>query len=227
MDVIVKQMALVPATRTPITRQGVVICKYPYDPIVALRNLSFTFLLISTVAGFLSLFYPYKGKSLPQAALFRNTIFVVFLNIAVGDAFVSLDSALLWLVALMLADNASEDYFKEVEADPKGDYGQVITQMNSGLMFVKDVMCGQGLLQILVCCTCGQDFQTSMWCLHVSLKCLSFFLFKPVGRLAYEVFKYAGTLVQELVCYLLFYQNYISFILSIIIMLPNYTTTNN
>ncbi|KAL5554414.1 hypothetical protein UlMin_041815 [Ulmus minor] len=125
---------LIPASRTPITRKGVVIYKYPYDPTVALGNLSFAFLLISMVDGFLSLFYPYKGKSLPQAALFRT---------------------LFWLVALMLADNASEDYFEEVEADPKGDYGQVITQMNSGLMFFKDVMCGQGLLQILVCCTCG------------------------------------------------------------------------
>ncbi|KAL5574430.1 hypothetical protein UlMin_016129 [Ulmus minor] len=193
-----------PTTRIPITRQGVVICKYPCDSTVALRNLSFAFLLISMVAGFLSLFYPYKGKSLPQAVLFHSTIFVVFLNIAVGGAFVSLDSTLFWLVTLMLADNASEDYFEEVEADPMSDYGQFITQMNSGLMFFKDVMCGQGLLQILVCCTCGQDFQTSMWCLHVS-KCLSFFLFKPVGRLAYKVFKYAGTLVQELVCYLLFF----------------------
>ena len=63
-----------------------------------------------------------------------------------SGAFVSLDSALFWLITLMLADNASEDYFEEVEADPKGDYGQVITQMNSGLMFFKDVMCGQGLL---------------------------------------------------------------------------------
>ncbi|KAL5554686.1 hypothetical protein UlMin_042087 [Ulmus minor] len=194
MAVTVKQMALVvafttgpmlelglPASRTPITRKGVVIYKYPYDPTVALGNLSFAFLLISMVDGFLSLFYPYKGKSLPQAALFRSTIFVVFLNIAQllgGGAFVSLDSALFWLIALMLADNASEDYFEEVKADPKGDYRQVITQMNSGLMFFKDVMCGQGLLQILVCCTCGQDFQTSMWCLHVSLKCLSFFSFQ-------------------------------------------------
>lgn len=158
-----------PAAGTPITGQGVVICKYPSDPTVALGYLSFAFLLVSTVAGFWSLFYPYKGKSLPQAVLFRSTSFVVFFNIAVfsaglaatlllwptiteqlhlsrnvhrnlntdcptaktgllgGGAFVSLDSALFWLVALMLADNAREDYFEEVEADPKGEYGQVIT----------------------------------------------------------------------------------------------------
>ncbi|KAH7524292.1 hypothetical protein FEM48_Zijuj06G0104000 [Ziziphus jujuba var. spinosa] len=42
-----------------------------------------------------------------------------------GGAFVSLDSALFWLVALMLADNAREDHFEEVENDPK--CGQVTT----------------------------------------------------------------------------------------------------
>ncbi|GAV63637.1 DUF1218 domain-containing protein [Cephalotus follicularis] len=38
-----------------------------------------------------------------------------------GGAFVSLDSALFWLVALMLADNAREDYFDEVDTDHKGE----------------------------------------------------------------------------------------------------------
>lgn len=42
-----------------------------------------------------------------------------------GGAFVSLDSSLFWLVALMLADNAREDYFEEVEKDVKGGYGQI------------------------------------------------------------------------------------------------------
>ena len=36
-----------------------------------------------------------------------------------GGAFVSLDSALFWLVALMLASNAREDYFDEVENNGK------------------------------------------------------------------------------------------------------------
>lgn len=43
-----------------------------------------------------------------------------------GGAFVSLDSALFWLVALMLADNVREDYFEEVENDPKGEHGQIV-----------------------------------------------------------------------------------------------------
>lgn len=37
-----------------------------------------------------------------------------------GGAFVSLDASLFWLVSLMLADNAREDYFDEV--DGKGVY---------------------------------------------------------------------------------------------------------
>lgn len=32
-----------------------------------------------------------------------------------GGAFLSLDSAFFWLVALMLADNAREDYFQETD----------------------------------------------------------------------------------------------------------------
>nr|XP_016457766.1 PREDICTED: uncharacterized protein LOC107781557 [Nicotiana tabacum]XP_016457767.1 PREDICTED: uncharacterized protein LOC107781557 [Nicotiana tabacum] len=150
-----------PAAGTAIPGKGVVICKYKSDPIVALGYLSFALLVASSVAGFLSLFYPYQGKSIPQAALLKNTSFVVFLNIALGTtglaaalllwptiseqlhisrnihhnlqtdcptaktgllgggAFLSLDSALFWLVALMLADNAREDYFQD--ADVKGE----------------------------------------------------------------------------------------------------------
>ncbi|KAG8645553.1 uncharacterized protein LOC110624001 [Manihot esculenta] len=158
-----------PIAGTPITGKGVVVCKYPSDPSVALGYLSFAFLMASTVAGFLSLFYPYKGKSVPQSALFRSTSFLVFVNIALfsaglaaalllwptiteqlhlsrnvhhnletdcptaktgllgGGAFVSLDSALFWLVSLMLVDNAREDYFDEVEKDSKGEHGEILT----------------------------------------------------------------------------------------------------
>ncbi|KAL6212199.1 hypothetical protein ACLB2K_017420 [Fragaria x ananassa] len=166
-----------PASGTPLPGKDVVVCKYPSDPSVALGYLSFAFLLVSTVVGFLSLFYPYQGKSLPQAALFRSKSFVVFFNISLltaglaaalllwttiteqlhlsrnvhhnlettcptaktgllgGGAFVSLDSSLFWLVALMLADNAREDYFEDLDKDVKGggfaevhgaDYGNVI-----------------------------------------------------------------------------------------------------
>ncbi|XP_041019487.1 uncharacterized protein LOC121261270 [Juglans microcarpa x Juglans regia] len=156
-----------PASGTPITGKGVVICKYPSDPTVVLGYLSVVFLIATTVVGYLSLFYPYKGKSVPQAALFRSSSFVVFFNIAIftaglaatlllwptiteqihlarnvhhnlntdcptaktgllgGGAFLSLDACLFWLVALMLADNAREDYFDETEKDGVVEQGQV------------------------------------------------------------------------------------------------------
>lgn len=54
-----------------------------------------------------------------------------------GGAFVSLDASLLWLVALMLADNAREDYFEEIEEDVKGEYGQVSATDYDGRVNVK------------------------------------------------------------------------------------------
>lgn len=36
-----------------------------------------------------------------------------------GGAFLSLDSCLFWLVALMLADNAREDFFDEYKGDQR------------------------------------------------------------------------------------------------------------
>ncbi|KAL2547966.1 hypothetical protein Fot_09496 [Forsythia ovata] len=149
-----------PAFGTTVIGKGVVICKYPSDPSVVLGCLSVVFLAASTAAGYFSLFYDYKGKKIPQAALFQNTSFLVFFSIALGTtglaaafllwptiteqqqrvnnvhhnlqnecptaktgllgggAFLSLDSSLLWLVALMLADNAREDYFEEAADEP-------------------------------------------------------------------------------------------------------------
>ncbi|KAK1438269.1 hypothetical protein QVD17_04075 [Tagetes erecta] len=146
-----------PASGTPITGKDVVICKYPADPTVALGYLSFVFLALSTLAGGWSLFYPYKGKSIPLPALFQSTSFFIFFLIALGStglaatmllwptiteqkhlssnvhynfettcptaktgllgggAFLALDAALFWLVSLMLANNAREDYFYDVK----------------------------------------------------------------------------------------------------------------
>ncbi|GMY32355.1 Photosystem II CP43 reaction center protein [Fagus crenata] len=226
-----------PASGTKILGKDVVICKYPSDPTVVLGYLSLGFLIVTTVAGYLSLFYPYKGKSIPQRALFRSGSFAVFFNIAVqgkvmdvnkhifaasncqtmgkacsmpapthrnpykemrkflvlgwmrglalplqdcwvreftsglaaalllwpviteqihqarnvhhnlnascptaktgllgGGAFLSLDSSLFWLVCLMLADNAREDYFDETGKEGVGEQGQVfIDDFNTGL----------------------------------------------------------------------------------------------
>ena len=42
-----------------------------------------------------------------------------------GGAFLSLDSSLFWLVCLMLAASAREDYFDETGKDGEGEQGQV------------------------------------------------------------------------------------------------------
>ncbi|KAJ7958682.1 putative Transmembrane protein [Quillaja saponaria] len=75
-----------PSAGTPIVGKGVVICKYQSDPTVALGYASFGFLVASTVAGFLSTFYPYKGKSVPSAALFKSKSLVIFLNLSMATA---------------------------------------------------------------------------------------------------------------------------------------------
>ncbi|XP_047338093.1 uncharacterized protein LOC124941786 [Impatiens glandulifera] len=152
-----------PASGTPIVGKDVTICKYPSDPTILLGYLSVVFLILSSVAGYYSLFYPYKQKTVPRAAFFRSTTFLVFFNIALGTAglafafllwptiteqlhhirnvhknlettcptaktgligggaFLSLDASLFWLVSLMLASNAREDYLDEVESPSDAD----------------------------------------------------------------------------------------------------------
>jgi len=159
-----------PAAGTPIPGKDVVICKYPSSPTVVLGSLSFVFLIASSVFGYLSVFYPYRGKQVPQSILFKSMNFTIFFNVSVfaagmgamfllwptiteqlhrshnvhhnletecptaktgllgGGAFVSLDAALLWMVALMLAVNAREDFLDEQKEDHfKGGDDHVIT----------------------------------------------------------------------------------------------------
>ncbi|KAG5034284.1 hypothetical protein AAZX31_04G072000 [Glycine max] len=148
-----------PPAGTPVFGKDGVTCKFPADPTVALGYLSVIFLIASTVVGYLSLFYPYKGKTVPQGVLFKSTTFAVFFNVALfstglaatmllwptitehlhlkrnvhldltytcptaktglfgGGAFLSLDSSLFWLVALLVADNAREDFLDEDKDD--------------------------------------------------------------------------------------------------------------
>lgn len=55
-----------------------------------------------------------------------------------GGAFLSLDSSLLWLIALMLADNAREDFFDEGEDGDKGEYGTASSEAYYDAAGVKD-----------------------------------------------------------------------------------------
>lgn len=75
-----------PAAGTPIPGKGMVICKYPSDPTVILGYISFAALIITTVVGYMSVFYPYNKRSIPSGALFRSKTMLVFFNIAWATA---------------------------------------------------------------------------------------------------------------------------------------------
>ncbi|MGD7217389.1 DUF1218 domain-containing protein [Ralstonia pseudosolanacearum] len=70
-----------PASGIPIGKD-VIICKFPSDPSVALGSISFVALVISSVFGYMSVFYPYQGISVPKGALFKSTSLLVFYVIA-------------------------------------------------------------------------------------------------------------------------------------------------
>ncbi|KAL6344675.1 hypothetical protein AAG906_002581 [Vitis piasezkii] len=75
-----------PPAGTPVPGKGVVICQYPSAPTVALGFLATVFTVIQTVVGFLSLFYPYKGRAIPKGAFLESTRWVIFVNIALATA---------------------------------------------------------------------------------------------------------------------------------------------
>ncbi|KAJ0979307.1 hypothetical protein J5N97_014781 [Dioscorea zingiberensis] len=84
-----------PPFGTPVRGKDVVICKFPNDPTVALGILSIAALLISTVLGWISVFFPYGGKSVPRDMMFRNTTLLIFFTIAVG-VFVFGEAMMIW-----------------------------------------------------------------------------------------------------------------------------------
>ncbi|RZC06276.1 hypothetical protein D0Y65_014023 [Glycine soja] len=71
-----------PPAGMPVPVKDGVTCKFSADLTLALGYLSVIFLIASTVVGYLSLFYPYKGKAVPQRVLFKSTTFMVFFNVA-------------------------------------------------------------------------------------------------------------------------------------------------
>ncbi|KAG0450449.1 hypothetical protein HPP92_026733 [Vanilla planifolia] len=71
-----------PAQGTPVMMEGYVLCKFPNDPTVALGSLSVVALVISAALGLLSVFYPYKGQSVPKNAIFHGMTLRVFFVVA-------------------------------------------------------------------------------------------------------------------------------------------------
>ncbi|XP_022933005.1 uncharacterized protein LOC111439666 [Cucurbita moschata] len=141
-----------PASGTPIPGKGIVVCQYPVDPTVALGYLSLAFLLASSIAGYFSLFKSTSFSIFFNISLFTTGLAITLLvwhtvteqihltrnvyhnletacptaktGLLGGGAFLSLDSSLFWLVALMLAGNAREDYFDEIEEN--GDSAEAL-----------------------------------------------------------------------------------------------------
>ncbi|KAK6145143.1 hypothetical protein DH2020_021963 [Rehmannia glutinosa] len=105
-----------PAAGTPITGKGVVICKYPSDPSVVLGYLSTAFLAVCTFAEQLHHVRNIHHDLETKCPIAKT-------GILGGGAFVSLDSCLFWLVALMLADNVRADYFEESDEKVAAIYG--------------------------------------------------------------------------------------------------------
>ncbi|XP_042461524.1 uncharacterized protein LOC122045386 [Zingiber officinale] len=84
-----------PASGTPIQGKGVVICKFPSDPTIALGSLSVVTLLLTAIAGHVAVYFPYKGKTVPVQALFQSASLVIFFLIAEAVSALAL-AMMLW-----------------------------------------------------------------------------------------------------------------------------------
>ncbi|EAY98354.1 hypothetical protein OsI_20263 [Oryza sativa Indica Group] len=73
-----------PPHGTPIRGRGVVVCKFPADPTVALGALSAVAAACGAGVGALAVFFPYNGKPVPRKALFDYTLLYVFFHLAIG-----------------------------------------------------------------------------------------------------------------------------------------------
>ncbi|CAN6485678.1 unnamed protein product [Victoria cruziana] len=62
--------------------KDIVVCDFPHDHTVVWGSLSFIFLTLTTIFGFIAVFFPYNGKSIPAAGLFSCTSLPVFVVIA-------------------------------------------------------------------------------------------------------------------------------------------------
>jgi hypothetical protein len=71
-----------PPYGTPIRGAGVVVCRFPPDPTVALGVLSALAASCCAGIGAVSVFFPYKGRSIPRKALFDYTLLHVFFHLA-------------------------------------------------------------------------------------------------------------------------------------------------
>ena len=73
-----------PPYGTPIQQGGgVVVCRFPRDPTVALGALSALAAACSAALGAVAVFFPYGGRHVPRKVLLAHTPLYVFLHVAV------------------------------------------------------------------------------------------------------------------------------------------------
>ncbi|EEF34421.1 hypothetical protein RCOM_0205910 [Ricinus communis] len=114
-----------PAAGIPIPGKSGVVCKQICSSLCPLLKFHFLRLLQHFLQHFCC--YGQQSRSrFSRLANFKVTSSQIA-RLLGGGAFVSLDSALFWLLSLVSADNAREGYFDEVESDCKGEHGQVLT----------------------------------------------------------------------------------------------------
>lgn len=114
-----------PASGTAITGKGIVICKYPSDPTIALGSFSIILSFLSTVFGVVAVFYPYKGKAVPVSALQRTTSLVVFFAIAAAISFLA-EALMMWATiteSLHRTRNVHHDLTTKCPTAKTGLYG--------------------------------------------------------------------------------------------------------
>ncbi|PIM98924.1 hypothetical protein CDL12_28588 [Handroanthus impetiginosus] len=126
-----------------IPGKGVVICKYSSDPSIVLGYISTAFLAAASIAGYCSLFYPYKGKSIPQAAIFSSNWCISYLAVAFATS-VFAAVFLIWPTV-----QGHLHHTKNVHTDPNFDCptaktgllgGGAFASLNSSLFWLVSLM---------------------------------------------------------------------------------------
>lgn len=137
------------------------------DPSVVLGDLSKACLIASTLLGYISVFYPYDGKSVPRGFMFKDIIFTIFFSAALlysaaatnvlwddeascseclgeagnleGGGYISLGASLLWWATLAWAGFVREEYFYKPTLKPF-DAGVVVNCCNgNSFLLAKNV----------------------------------------------------------------------------------------
>ncbi|XP_059645205.1 uncharacterized protein LOC132286823 [Cornus florida] len=134
-----------PAAGEKIAGKGVVICKYHSYTTLVCGYLSTVFLVAATGVGYFSVFYPYKGRSIPQSVLFHNGTFMTSFNISVFTAGLAA-ALLLWTTItehIHLIHNVHENLKEDCPISKKGVLGgAAFVSLDASLFWLVSLMVG-------------------------------------------------------------------------------------